>query len=372
MTQLASLLRELTEVHAVSGYEDDMTRFMREQMTGLADEIRVDGMGSVLAIRHGQNKGGPRVMFFAHMDEVGFMVRKREPAGYLRLISLGGNAKALPGQEVQIRAFDGALMRGVVGIKTADLTSEAEWQKTPDVEELFVYPVEDGQGPMPEVGNTVSFCPGFRMLGNDLVCSKALDDRAGCFVLLEAMRRLADMPLAATVAFVGTVQEEISCDGSLAPARDFGADVAIAVDGTVCYDTPDTTPVGEVTCGAGPVITRFLRTPGLNGWTPNPKLATFIERVAGGIGVTTQRDAVQGLMTDAKPLRLGGIPRADRHPHARKALAGRDRLDSRPRGIGQARGGTGAAYRPDAKHRAGLTAAVEGGGYDGQPEGLPG
>ena len=73
---------------------------------------------------------------------------------------------------------------------------------------------------------------------------------------------------------------------------------------------PTLPALGEVRCGAGPVITRFLRTPGLNGWTPNPKLASFIESVAGEIGVGTQRDAVQGLMTDAKPLRLGGIPSA--------------------------------------------------------------
>ncbi len=86
--------------------------------------------------------------------------------------------------------------------------------------------------------------------------------------------------------------------------------MAIAVDGTVSYDTPDTPPLGDVRCGGGPVITRMLRTPGLNGWTPNPKLALSIEGVARHAGIPIQRDAVHGLMTDAKPLRLGDVPSA--------------------------------------------------------------
>lgn len=305
-----TLLRELTEIHAVSGYEDDMTRFMCDRMTALADEVRVDGIGSVIAVRHSSRNDAPRVMFFAHMDEVGFMVRKREPDGYLRLVGMNGNLRALPGHEVQIRTFEGALLRGLVGLKTAHLTSDAEWQKPLDVESLLVYPLPGADQREPEVGNTVSFQPEFRQLTDDLVSCKALDDRAGCFALLEALERLTGESLAAEIAFVGTVQEEISCEGSLGPAQAFKADLAIAVDGTVCYDTPDTPPLGEVRCGAGPVITRFLRTPGLNGWTPNPRLATFVEGIAGAIDVPIQRDAVSGLMTDAKPLRLGSIPSA--------------------------------------------------------------
>ena len=161
-----------------------------------------------------------------------------------------------------------------------------------------------------EIGNTVSFSPTFQTLSADLVCSKALDNRAGCYVLIEALRRLRDEDLGTTVAFVGTVQEELSCDGSLAPAQAFGAAMAVAVDGTVSYDTPDTEGQGDVRCGRGPVITRMLRTPGLNGWTPHPRIAAFLEQVATTAGIPFQRDAVAGLMSDARPLQLGGIPSA--------------------------------------------------------------
>jgi len=308
---LINLLRELTAIHAVSGYEDDMIRFMYEQMARLAYEPRIDKMGSVIAVKRGRSDNGRKVMFFAHMDEVGFMVRKREPEGYLRLISVAGNHKALPGQEVQIRTFNGQIVRGVVGIKTAHLTTSIEWENAVSLESLYVYPVDDGQEYVQvEVGNTVSFRPAFHNLAGNLVSSKALDNRVGCCVLLEAMRELRDRELEATIAFVGTVQEEISCDGSLAPARDFGADLAITVDGTVSYDTPDMPPEGEVKCGDGPVIARLLRTSGLNGWVPNPRLALFIEQVAKEKGIPFQRDAVFGLMSDAKPLRLGDIPSA--------------------------------------------------------------
>lgn len=311
MQNTKSILEHLTTIHAVSGYEDDMTHFMYQHMTEYADDINIDKMGSVIAVKYGQDKDAPHVMFFAHMDEVGFMIKKHESNGLLRLVSLGGNPKTLPGQEIQIRTVDGTLGYGVVNIKSAHLTSSAEWEKVLDFQDLFVYPVINTQEMIEiEVGSTVSFRPNFRLLPDNMVCSKALDNRVGCCVLLEAMRQLKDKTLNATVAFVGTVQEEISCEGALAPAQAFGATIAVAIDGTVSYDTPDTSPEGEVYCGAGPVITRFLRTPGLNGWTPNPKLALHIEKTAKEAGINFQRDAVVGLMSDAKPLRLGDIPSA--------------------------------------------------------------
>src|SRR5262245_11966769 len=100
MPAFPTLLKELTEIHAVSGYEDDMIRFLSQKMVGMADDIQLDGMGSVIAVKNGQHENSPRVMIFAHMDEVGFMVRKREPSGMIRLLSMAGNSKALPGQEV--------------------------------------------------------------------------------------------------------------------------------------------------------------------------------------------------------------------------------------------------------------------------------
>ncbi len=230
--------------------------------------------------------------------------------GYLRLMSVAGNDRVLPGQEVQIRTFGGELARGVVGIQSAHLTPWDEMGKAVPIEQLYVYPVDDGREVEIEVGNTVSLNPAFRRLGDGFVCSKSLDDRVGCCVLLETMRRLADEELPVSVAFVGTVQEEIGCDGALAPAQELGVEMAIAIDGTVSYDTPDTPPAGEVRCCGGPVITRMLRTPGLNGWTPNPQLALSIEEVARRAGIPIQRDAVYGLMSDAKPLRLGDVPSA--------------------------------------------------------------
>lgn len=316
MQDTTSLLQQLTAIHAVSGYEDDMVRFLYQYMASLADEVEIDPLGNVIAIKKGSregsllSKGGFRLALFAHIDEVGFMVKKCDPEGSLRLLDMGGNSRALPGQEVQIRTFDGRLARGLVGIKSAHLTSEAEQEQAIPIQQLRVYPIDDGQDIPIEVGNTVSFRPGFHRLGKDLVSSKALDNRAGCFVLLEVLRRLQGKQVPADLAFLGTVQEEISCEGSLAPIQRFGAQVAITVDGTVAYDTPDLSPDGEVRCGAGPVILRYLRTRGLNGWTPNPKLALYLEKIAGAAGIAVQRDGCHGLMSDAKPLRLAGIPSA--------------------------------------------------------------
>lgn len=316
MQEIPPLLRELTTIHAVSGYEDDLIRFLYQHMTGLADAVEIDPLGNIIAVKKGNRegelhgKGALRLALFAHIDEVGFMIKKRESDGSLRLVDMGGNPRALPGQEVQIRTFDGRLARGLVGIKSAHLTSEAEQGKAIPIQQLAVYPIDDGQDIPIEVGNTVSFKPGFRRLRKDLVSSKALDNRAGCFVLLEVLRRLQGKQVPADLAFVGTVQEEISCEGSLAPIQRFGAQVAITVDGTVAYDTPDIPLDGEVRCGSGPVITRYLHTRGLNGWTPNPKLALYLEKIGREAGIDVQRDGLHGLMSDAKPLRLAGIPSA--------------------------------------------------------------
>ena len=302
-------LRTLCCAHGVSGYEDDVIGHMARLLRPLVDELRVDRMGSVIGVRHGSRADGPRIMFFAHMDEVGFMVRRREEDGTVRLTSVAGLVKALPGAEIQLRTTSGECFSAIVGIKSAHLTSVDEYGRAERLEDLTVYPVADAADRI-DVGSTASFAPGFLELSGGLLCSKALDDRAGCYALVEAARRLHGEALDATIAFVGTVQEETSCDGAVGPARFFEPDLAVAVDGTVAYDTPDTEPLGEVVLGGGPVIARMLQTRGLNGWTANPKAAAWIERVARAAGIPTQRDAVHGLMSDAKSLRLIDVPSA--------------------------------------------------------------
>jgi putative aminopeptidase FrvX len=300
----------MVQIHAVSGYEDDMIRFVYQQVSSLVDEAHIDGMGNVIAIKHGTQADAPRVLFSAHVDEVGFMVRRINADGTLGLFSLHGNPKVLPGHTVQIRTTEGQLVHGVIGIKSAHLTTPSEWERGVDLDALFVYVEDTSPVVQIQIADTVSFAPDFRHLQRDRISSKSLDNRVGCAVLLAAMKNLAEVKPASTTAFVFSVQEEISCDGVLAPAQAFGATFVIGVDGTVSYDTPDTPALGSVRLGKGPVITRMLLTHGLNSWCPNPKLAHYLETVAQVIGVPTQRDAVSGLMTDIKPLRLGGIPSA--------------------------------------------------------------
>lgn len=310
MDLLVETVRQLTEVHAVSGYEDDMIDLMRQLLRPFVSEVKVDRLGNVAGVKPGVSATAPRIVICAHMDEVGFMVKRRNSDGSLGLSSVSGNVRALPGSEVEIRVSAGRRIPAVVGIKSAHLTSEREAAQAIPLDALYVYPADEGETSVIPIGSTVAFKPSFRRIGRNLISTKSLDDRSGCAALVEIARVLSGCSLDATVVLVGTTQEEISCEGALAPALEHRADAVIAIDGTVSYDTPDTAGLGEVRLGGGPVITRLLRTSGLTSWTPNPKLARLLETVAAGKGIPTQVDVVQGLMADVKPLRLFGIPSA--------------------------------------------------------------
>lgn len=293
------LLERLCTTPGVSGREDAVRRLVRDELEGLVDEVSVDGMGNLVAVRRGA--GGPTVMLAAHMDEVGFLVKHVEEDGFLRIHPVGGIFSAfLRAQRVRVHTADGQALLGVLG-EPADLGMPNEEGKVPKVEEFFV-----DLGLPPEVvadtvspGDQVTMDRGLERTG-DRVVAKALDDRVGLFIIVEVMRRLPRG--AAEVVIVGSTQEEIGTRGAMVAAHRVEKDVAVAVDTTMARDLP-TVPPGKVVTRLGDgvsikVMDKYQIT--------NAKLLAFVTELARVREIPFQLEVGLPGGTDAEAIEIAG------------------------------------------------------------------
>ena len=228
------LLRRLCQAPGVPSREDAVARIVTAELGPLVDEVRSDALGNVIAIKRGQ--GGPRVMLAAHMDEIGFLVRHVEDKGFLRLQPVGGfDARALFAQRVHVHTRDGAL-RGVLNAETKPIHLLGdEKPAVPGVESYFVdlgLPAETVKQRV-RVGDMVTMERATEEIG-DCVTSKALDDRVGVFVMIEALRHLRAH--VAEVVAVATVQEEVGLRGAAPAGYSVEPALAIAIDITLAMD----------------------------------------------------------------------------------------------------------------------------------------
>jgi putative aminopeptidase len=303
---LVSLLGQLVEQPAISGHEDPMSRFFADNLKPHVDGVTIDALGNVIA-RFGS--GTPRIAVLAHMDTVGFLVKYINSDGTLRVVSVGGvNLKALPGTAVRVGSLP-----GMFGLRSQHL-ARSDDAAVNDIEDVFI---DVGDVTNIEVATPVTYAPQSLRLGEKLYCSPYLDNRAGCAVVLQLARQLAP---SGSVYLIGTVQEETTCAGALNALQAVAPDVAIFVDSTVSYDTPDTRGRGSVELSAGPVLTSYLYTSGLNGWHAHPKLRAHLKEVANTENISFQQDAVHGLMSDSRvagwlaiPSAIIGLPMRGKH-----------------------------------------------------------
>jgi endoglucanase len=230
------LLRRLCAAPGIAGREDRVRTLVVDELRPLVDEVRVDALGSVVATKRGD---GPRVMVAAHMDEIGFFVSHIDDRGFLRLQPVGGfDARVLVAQRVLVHGYGGSMWRGAVqpGTKPIHLLEKDEI-KTVKMEELFVdvgLPVERVREEI-EVGDIVTLDRELEPAG-DCVMSKALDDRVGVFVMIEALRVMGETN--AEIVAVATTQEEVGLRGAETAAFAVQPDIAVALDTTLALDIP--------------------------------------------------------------------------------------------------------------------------------------
>jgi endoglucanase len=255
--KLVDVLEKLSNARGVAGREEEVRGLMKELLKPNVDEIREDKLGNVIGVKEGK-KDAPTVMLAAHMDEIGLMVKNITKEGFLQFAKIGGiDDRILIAQKIFVHT-DKESITGVVGSKPPHILKEDEKKRVIEAEDLFIdvgaKDKQDAQKMGVRVGDVVSFDIKFARLGTDSVVGKAFDDRVGCTVLIETMRKLPKVDC--TVYAVGTIQEEVGLRGAATAAFQLYPDIGIALDVTVAGDIPG---VKEVEAPAkirvGPALT---------------------------------------------------------------------------------------------------------------------
>ncbi len=310
------LLRKLTQAQGVSGFEKEVRKLIEEEAAPYADEMMTDAIGDLIVLKKGNgDPSGKKIMFAAHMDEIGFMVKKIEPDGRLRVCNMGWNwaASAYNGR---VRFRNG--VNGVVGCIGA-----IEDAKN-DVGKLFIdigaNSAEDA-GKYVKLGDVCGYWGEYLELQNELICSKSLDNRIGCFQLLEALKQ-NDGTYPNDIYYVFTVQEELGCRGSKPTAERIQPDIGIAMDITPAHDYPcdleGSNAVGKgigIKCADPSVVC-------------DEDVVEAMEKCCEAAGIPYQREVIDKGGTDASSMNLshygvraGGIVVTTRYPHCQSAVA---------------------------------------------------
>lgn len=306
-TKHERFLKQLLETPSPTGYEVPVADVVRERLSGTADEIRTDVMGSVHALLKG-NADGPSLMLAAHMDEIGLMVTYISDDGYLSVAAIGGvDAAILPGLRVDVHTDAGAL-RGVVGRKPIHLIKADERKNVTPIDQLVIDLGMPGKKvkELVRIGDAITFGVGYERFGKHMAVSRAFDDKVGVWVAVRVLEKLAKAGRAAgDFIATATVQEEIGTRGATTSAYGVNPDVAIAFDVTHATDYPgiDKTKHGDFVCGGGPVIAR--------GPNINPLVYERLVAAAEKEGIPYQIEAEPSVTgTDARAIQVarGGIP----------------------------------------------------------------
>ncbi len=252
MPGLLTNLKHLSNANGVSGDEGAVRRIVIELIKDHVDELRVDAVGNVLAIKRARGKAKLRVMLDAHLDEIGFMLFGAHSDGSLKFRAVGSiDDRILPGKAVFIGP---ERIPGVIGLKPVHLLSgETSVLKIEDLAMDIGAASESEANSAVKMGETATFATEFRAW-NGAASGKALDDRVGCAVLIEILRG-PRLPVEILAAF--TVQEEVGLRGAQVAAHTLDPDAAVAIDTTPANDLPpifeqDLSP--NTRLGHGPAI----------------------------------------------------------------------------------------------------------------------
>jgi len=239
MMALAETLEKLSNACGVAGREEEVRSLMKKFLKPYVDEIKEDKLGNVIGIKRGK-KNAPKVMLAAHMDEIGLLVKTISKEGFLQFTKIGGiDDRILLAQKVMVYTKKGPL-HGIIGSKPPHIQKEEERKKILTYDELFIdigaENQEEAEKMGVKIGDPVGFDMKFAKIGKNIVIGKAFDDRVGCAVMVEAVKRLEKTEC--TVYAVGTVQEEVGLRGATTAAFGIYPDVGIALDVTIAGDVP--------------------------------------------------------------------------------------------------------------------------------------
>ncbi len=233
------LLKQLSEAPGVPGREERVREILTKHAKPLFDEISTDAMGSLICVKNAKAKNAPRVLFACHMDEIGFYVRHIDDKGWVRISNVGGfDMRNLLARRVRIQAKDGDLI-GLMNPsgRPLHIAKDEDKKKIPEMGDFIIdlcLPADQVKAKV-RVGDPVTLIQEFLEIGN-CVTGKCLDNRVATFVIIEAMKKVKKPRYEIVVAF--TVQEEVGLRSAGPAAFSTDPDIAIAIDTTLCVDTP--------------------------------------------------------------------------------------------------------------------------------------
>jgi endoglucanase len=327
-----ALLHELSDAMGPPGFEEDVRRIMVREMKPLADQLSYDGMGSVIAR---QGSSGPRIMLDAHMDELGGVIRRTTKTGFLTMQMLGGWLdQALPDQRWIILGSKGPV-HAVTGIRDIHVVPAEERTKVFSRDSLYLDVGAHSDAEVAALGvgpgdPVVPDSPFVVLNGTERYLGKAWDDRVGCAVLIEAMRRLKASGHPNQIFFAATTQEEVGLRGAHAAADMIRPDVGVAIEGGITGDSPGRNPEEtQAVLGGGPGLFLFDSSA-----LPNRRLTALTRETARAKGVPLQLDLVQGYGDDSAEIQksTGGVPTVNlvvpaRYTHAHNGIIDRADFD---------------------------------------------
>ena len=247
------IIGQLSALAGPSGFEGEVAQAAAELLRPWVDEVTVDRMGNVLGVRRCGREDAPKLLLDAHLDEIGFIVTGHQE-GYLRFAPLGGvDPRMLPDREVTV--LTDPPMLGVVACMPPHVQTRDEMDKSQPMKDLFLdvgLSQEEAQKKIP-IGTPAVYRTGCAPLGKELLCGKALDDRACFAVLLDVLEQLHGEPLDADLFVLGSTQEETHSTGAITAAYGIVPDLCVAVDVTH-GDSPDASKDKTFKLGGGPVI----------------------------------------------------------------------------------------------------------------------
>ncbi len=255
------IIKNLTETQACSGDESKIREYIRGIVEPYCDKIDIDILGNLFCFIYGkanEKESKLKILLDAHIDEIGFIVRYIDKNGFIRFTQVGGqNPRILPGQKVTIHSSSGEDIIGIIGETPIHLIKQEDRKKPIKIEELFI---DVGIASADEVKKYISVgdyvilkqeCVAFK--GNKRICSKAFDDRAGCFVLIMLIMELSKEKekLDKDLIFEFATQEEIGVRGATVGAYKISPDIGVVVEVSHAIDFPGISKDKHHECSLG-------------------------------------------------------------------------------------------------------------------------
>ena len=310
--RLKAWTKALMMIPGLSGHEGNVRRFIKAELHAMGLETTTDRLGNLITTIAG-DAALPSVMFIAHMDQLGLVVRKIEASGMLRVERLGGvPEKALAAQEVLLSLGDGKTLPGVIANKSHHATAPEEKYKVVPYHDLYIdcgfSSAAEAMAAGVNIGTPIVYAPNFVELAGSRIAGTSIDDRAACAVQLELARTLKTREDGPPVHLVFSVQEEFNLRGAITAAQVLQPDICIQLDLALATDTPDMGSRGDVRLGSGPTMSMysFHGRGTLNGCLPHPAMVKLMDEAAKACNINLQRSAHIGALTETSYVQLVG------------------------------------------------------------------